>query len=168
MESCYVIVADSARARFFVLDEAAEGAGGPDLVELEDLVNPEAESAGKDLYSENKSGRNTAPMGAGAHGYDDHRDRHVAELERRFASLVAGRGVQGATGRQSGRLVMVAEKRMLGHLREALAALPAHSWQVSELAKNLTKLSAHDLHEHLAENDLLPERRVPAGSSWSG
>ena len=162
MENCYVVVADGARARFFAMDEAVQGAGGPELVELEDFANPEAESAGKELYSENKSGRNEAPMGAGAHGYDDHRDRHAAELERRFAKLVMGRVAQAANARSAQRVVIVAEQRMLGHLRDALAALPSSSWQVTETAKNLSKLSVHELHAHLAKDGLLPEREVPA------
>ena len=153
-----VVVADGARARFFSLEEADIGESGPNLVEHDVLVNPEAESAGKDIYSNDKSGRNAAPMGAGAHGYDDHRDSHSDELEHRFAKKVAHEAVTAASQRQATRLVVVADKRMMGHLRSVIVVPPTAGFRVSELAKDLSKLSLTELHAHLASDGMVPPR----------
>ena len=160
MSKYCVVVADGARARFFSLEEGGIGDGGPNLVEHDDLVNPEAESKGKELYSEDKSGRNTAPMGAGAHGYDDHRDRHSEEVERRFAKQIAEVAVASANQGQAKQLVMVADKRMMGHLRSALNVPSTAGLKVSEVAKNLTKLNVSELQEHLSKNGMLPAREA--------
>lgn len=52
---------------------------------------------------------------------------------------------------------------MLGLLRGALD-LPAHSGiEVSDVAGDLTRLAPDRIHEHLANEGLLPRRRVPGG-----
>ena len=159
MSKYVVVVADGAKARFFTLEEAPVGEGGPNLVEHDDLVNPEGDAAGKDLYSEAKSGRNEAPGGGGAHGYDDHRGGHEGEIERRFAKLVMEASAGALKQHQCKRLVLVAEKRMLGHLRAAMDALSATGARVEEVAKDLTKLSVSELHAYLAKEGILPERQ---------
>jgi len=71
-----VTVVNGSRARFFSLQPAETPAyeSSPRLVEHEDLVNPENESADKTLWSDNSSG-NRSSAGGGAHGYDDHREQ---------------------------------------------------------------------------------------------
>ena len=158
MSKYVVVVADGAKARCFTLEEAPIGEGGPNLVEHDDLVNPEGDAAGKDLYSDAKSGRNEAPGGGGAHGYDDHRSGHEGEVERRFAKSVMDACAEALKQHQSRRLVLVAEKRMLGHLRAAMDTAAAGA-RIEELAKDLTKLSASELHAYLAKEGILPERK---------
>lgn len=159
MNNYCVVVADGARARFFLLEsEKTAAKGGPNLVEKNGLVNAEAELAGKDLFSDNKSGRNISSGGGGAHGYDDHRDRQIEEHERRFAKQIAETALRVAGEQKSKHLVLVADKRMLGHLRGAMTVPPTTGLEVSEVAKNLTKLAPQELHEHLAGEQLLPRR----------
>ena len=158
MSDYCVVVADGARARLFALAEAGIGEGGPNLVEISDLANSEAEAAGKDLYSEQKSGRNAAPAGGGAHGYDDHRDRHIQESERRFAKQIAAAAADAVARQKAGCLVLAADPRMMGHLRDAMSDIAA-GIRVKEVAKDLTKLSAYELHEHLAGDEVLPARQ---------
>lgn len=171
MNDYCVVVADAARARMFVLGESGGVGGGPDLSELGGLANPEGEAAGKALYSDTKSGRNDAPAGGGAHGYDDHRDRHMAELERRFARdiLMAARDELGRRGAHT--LVLAAGPRMLGYLREAMEGVP-EGVTVREVGKDLTRLSPAELHQHLAADGVLPPRQsadsqryTPAGQT---
>ena len=58
--------------------------------------------------------------------------------------------------------MVVAEKRKLGQLRDALV-LPAKSGiELRELAKDLTRLSLPELQAHLAEAGLVPARQAPA------
>ncbi len=154
-----VVVVDRARARMFGLKEADIGEPGPNLVEISDLANPEAEVAGKELWSDNKSGRNASPAGGGAHGYDDHRSAHRKETVQRFAKQVAAEIASVVKKNQSSKLVLVADKHMLGHMREVLN--PVTGVQVYEVAKDLTKLSPKELHSYLADAKRLPAREIP-------
>ena len=156
-----IVVADGSRARLFTLEAGAPDTPGPDLVEHEDLANPEHKLAGRDKYSTTRTGSNLNPQKGPAHGYDDHRDKEEREHERRFAHEVASHAVALAQRRHSYQLVIVAEKRMLGLLRETLV-LPARSGiELRELAKDLTRLSAIELQAHLAGAGMLPARQAP-------
>jgi len=163
MSDYCVVLADAARARIFTLEPAAlpEMESGPNLTEYHDLVNPEMEQADKDLWSEMKSGRNRASSGA-AHGYDDHREKHADEFVARFARQVADDVVRVVNSRKAKHLVVLAEKRMLGFLRNTMGS-GLNGVQVHEVAKNLSKLSTAELHNRLAQDGLLPKRQRPTG-----
>ncbi|WP_297527343.1 host attachment protein [Thiohalobacter sp.] len=156
-----VIVADNGRARFFRLAdvEFPELESGPNLEEINDLVNPEREAAGDEIWSDIKSGRNRGNGGAPAHGYDDHRDQHEDEFDRRFARTIAAEAERLANG-STRELVVVAQKRALGLLRNELAALGKRGVRIRELAKDLSKLSPIELQDHLARLNLIPPRRM--------
>ncbi|WJW75320.1 host attachment protein [Thiohalobacter sp. IOR34] len=160
-----VVVADGSRARFFQLEESEfpELESSPNLKEINDLVNPEREMRYDELWSEAKSGRNRTPTGGAAHGYDDHRSQHEDEFERRFARTIAAEAERLTLQNGSRELLVVAQKRTLGFLREALDSLTRRGVQIRELAKDLSKLKPLELHEHLAREHLLPKRRLPQG-----
>lgn len=157
MGNVCVVVADAARARFFSLEGSAERGvkGGPDLVEHEVLVNPEAMLQGKEKYSDNKSGRTQSAAGV-THGHDDHRDRHEAEEERRFARRIAGEAMKLVDRQKASSLVLAAEVQLLGMLRQALPA--SSKVKVQELPKDLSKLTATELHQYLAGEKIVPAR----------
>jgi len=158
MSEYCVVVADGARARLFSLEEAGIGEGGPDLVEISDLTNSEVEAAGREIYSNDKSGRNVAPAGGGAHGYDDHRDHHIEESERRFAKQIAAAAADAVTRQKSGCLVVTADPQMMGHLREAMSS-SVGGIKIKEVVKDLTKFAPQELHEYLAADHMLPARQ---------
>lgn len=162
MQHNCVVVAGGSRARFFTLEdvEYPEMQSGPNLCEVNDLVNLEKETHGSELWSDNKSGRNRGGNGA-AHGYDDHRSQHQDEFERRFARDVAREAARLMSGNSTRQLVLVAQKRILGFLRNELDTLIKAGVEIKELAKDLSKLSPLELHEHLAREQLLPQRRTP-------
>ncbi|MEQ6340755.1 MAG: host attachment protein [Gammaproteobacteria bacterium] len=165
MKAYCVVVADGTRARFFTLEPAALPAGeaGPNLVEHEDLISTEKEVSSTEMWTDTKSARGGSRPGAPAYGYDDQRDRHEDEFERRFAQRITEEAVRVAQQQKAAHLVLVAETRMLGFLRDALD-VPAHvSFEVHELAKDLTKLTSSELHEHLAGANLLPARQGAPG-----
>ena len=158
-----VVVANGARARFFTL-ETAEFPGvesGPNLVEHDDIINPQQESLDRELWSDIKPGRTRAPNGGPTHGYDDHRSQHLDEFERRFARSIAQESAQLAQTHKAKHIVLVAQKRMLGFLRSTLRPLLKAGVRVNELAKDLSKLPPQELHEHLAREQLIPPRRHP-------
>jgi protein required for attachment to host cells len=166
-----VIVADRSRARFFCLETASVPAveAGPNLVEVSDLVNPEANLPGRDTWTETRSGRNMARGGGSAHGYDDHREDHEEEFSRRFAKRIA-EGARGLLLQHRPRcLVLAAGSHMLGLLRAAVTVPAGSKVELRESAKDLAHMSPQDIHRHLAGAGLLPVRgRVTAWGGWSG
>ncbi len=163
MSECFVIVASGGCARFFSLEpvEFPEMESGPNLVERGRLDNAEWGTHGAAVWSDIKSGRNRAPGGAGAHRYDDHRSQHQDELERRFAREIADEMQRMTKSLHPRRVVLVAQKHLLGALRGVLRTNGAQV-SVEELAKDLCKLGAREVHSHLAKADLLPPCRSPA------
>lgn len=158
MNQNYIVVADGLRARFFTLEDTPfpEMESGPNLTEVSDLVNADREN---DIWSEKKPGRNRGM--SGAHGYDDHRSQHEEEFVRRFARSVAEEA-QRLTSRNGTReLVLVAQKKTLGYLRNELNGRIKGNVQVRELAKDLSKMSPLEIHTHLAKEQLVPKRRSP-------
>lgn len=136
---------------------------GPSLVEKQDLVNPEAGLAGRDTWTEIKSGRNMARGGGSAHGYDDHRENHEEEFNRRFARRVAEGALAYLQRHKPQVLVVAASSHMLGLLRGAMTLPAGLELEVRESAKELAHMSPHDIHRRLAGAGLIPARgRVTA------
>ena len=158
-----VVVADGTCARFFTLESAAQPSveSGPHLLEHDDLVNTEHEQAGGDKYSSTRTGLNLNQHGGPSHGYDDHRAQHEQEHERRFARDIAARAVSLAQENHAGHLVLTAERHMLGLLRDALKIPVKSGIEVRDLAKDLTKLTPKQIHEHLATAGVLQARQGP-------
>ncbi len=163
MSDFCVVVADGAKARFFTLEAAdvPEMQSGPTLVERDSLTHAEATMAGRDKYSEVKSGRNVGA--SGAHGYDDHRNNHDDEFDRRFAQKVAGEALKMASANRARQLIVAAEKQMLGVLRQAISVPAGAGFELRELAKDLTKFSPNEIHSYLAGENILPAQRPPRG-----
>lgn len=161
MSEYCVVVAEGARARFFTLErpDLPELEGGPDLVEHPSLANPRHRAHDDKVYADARSGRNRTPGGQG-HAYDEHRDGHDAELEHRFARDIARQLGEVTRSNGTRRVILCAEKRMLGFLRDDLPALPGVD--IREVAKDLAKLGARELQQHLARDGLLPRRRPPS------
>jgi protein required for attachment to host cells len=162
MNTC-VVVLDATRARFFILDEtrAPETQSGPNLVELKDLINPESDERGSDLWSDTKTGVSREGGKGQAHSYDDHREAHEDEFERRFARRVIDE-VKLFVGTQKAKtLVIAAAKKMIGILRPLVQRELQKSVTIHEVAEDLTKLNTVELQQHLAEHEVLPRRDPP-------
>lgn len=162
MQNYGVAVVNSTKARLFVLQPAdfPEYEPSPKLVEIEVLHNSAPELQGQDLWSNTKPGRNRGTAGQ-AHGYDDHRENHLVEFERRFAQAIATRMVEFVRSSQPHQLLLVAEPQILGIMREVLISDLPRNLRVHELAKDLCQLTPHELHEYLATKDLLPAQTRP-------
>lgn len=166
MSDYCVLVANATRARLFTLEPAAvpEMESSPRLVEQQmDLVNSEDELAGKDLWSDPKSGRNRSEAAGVAHGYDDHREQHLEQHKQHFARQIAAQAIRHALDNQARYLVIAAEKHMLGLLRNAIE-IPAQSGlKIVEVAKDLSKRSPQEIHENLADDQIIPAMKRPRG-----
>lgn len=155
-----VVVAEGSRARFFTVEhpEIPELESGPDLVERKTLANPGHQAHGSELLADARSGRNRSVNGSG-HGYDDHREDYDAECERRFAREIASELDTMARSNGTRRVVLCAEKRMLGYLRSPVQERMPRGVDLREVPKDLAKLSPRKLQERLASDGHIPRRR---------
>lgn len=158
--SRYLVTAvNGTTARFFTLESAAlpEYESGPNLVEHEGLVSSEKEQLGEALWSSTKTGRNRG-SGGQSHSYDDHRQNHMIEFERRFAQSVTNHLLDLAQTHQAQQVILVAEPQILGIMRDVLTPVLPKQLQVSDMARDLCHLKPHELHEYLSEKGQLPAR----------
>ena len=162
MKYC-VVVANGSRARFFSLRDSeipADGVG-PNLVEHGEVNDPLLKQKAQDLWSE-RSGKNRSSGGGQGHGYDDHRDQHAAEMERRFIHSVAEQGARFAKREKATTVLVVGSpvNCRCSPIRWTACFL-GHA-KVEGYSKDLAKLSPSALHDHLAKEGLLPKRRAGA------
>jgi protein required for attachment to host cells len=151
MKTC-VVVADRARARLFVSVPRAERSGvdtpGQELLEVEALTDPEGELTGQQLFSSTRSGSNRSPHGA-TFEYDDHRQGHRSEEERRFAKRIAEAIQERLKTELPDKLIMAVEPQLLGLLRQALNGQLKQSLEVVELAKDFSWHTPRHVQEAL-------------------
>lgn len=155
MKTC-ILVADRARARFFVLEGPLEHRPGdaPRLLELETLVDPEGELTGQETFADSRSGTNHAGSGA-SYEYDEHREGHRREVERRFAKRVAAAASVFARDHDAQKLVLAAEPRMLGVLRHVLATSLPRDMTLVELARDLSWHTPEHIRSTLVQDGAL-------------
>lgn len=152
MSPVLVVVADGAKARFFTLEPAGiiEYPSAPSLVENEVLLNPDRDLSDRQLWSSPQSQAGHFQEGKGpAHSYDDRRQKHELEFERRFAQEITDRVLNQIQLHQIRQLILSAEPRILGLLRETLTPELPKTLSMSELDKNLCHLTPHELYEYL-------------------
>lgn len=166
MSQYCVVVAEGSRARFFTVESATvpELESGPYLVERKTMANPEHKAHDQAIYSDLRAGRNRSAHGPG-HGYDDHRRQHDAETERRFARDIARELGRIARGNGTRRVVLCAEKRMLGYLRPSLHNASSREFELTEVPKDLAKLSATEIQKKLSQEGHIPARRHRRGTN---
>jgi protein required for attachment to host cells len=155
--SC-VVVADRARARLFVVDPPPPNRSLPKLREVEALTDSEGALKGGAVFSNTRSGTNRSPSGA-EFEYDDHRERHRDEVERRFARRIADAISSWVRERSTTRLVLAAEPRLLGLLREEMLARDLNGAELEDLDENLSGKTPEQIANALARRGLMPFAR---------
>ncbi|MBE9046218.1 host attachment protein [Pleurocapsales cyanobacterium LEGE 10410] len=152
-----VAVVDGSQARLFTLDSTAlvEHESGPNLLEHQCLTNDTRELRGQELWANTKTGRNRGSNGQ-AHSYDDHRQNHEIEFEKKFASRISSAIVDLIQTHQARHLIVVAEPQILGILREAMTDNLFKNLDVQEVTKDLCHLKSNQIHDYLAKKQLLP------------
>jgi len=137
----WVMVADAARARFFVSE-------GHDILPVDGatMENPAAHGFSRDLGSD-KPGRSMESVGGMHHAEEPRTDPHRA-VKADFARRVADYVEQNAAANKFDDLVMVAPPQMLGDLRSALGRHAA-ARLTGTAAKDLMKIPAAELKSHL-------------------
>lgn len=170
-----VVAAEVARARIFVLEppEVPQFDPGPTLVERETLANPQRLAQESDIWSDTRRGSNREhvqaqrtgqTVGIPHHNFDEHREQNQRVHNRAFAKQIVDRMQDIAHAESVDRVILCAEKQMLGHLRPALDSV-GNGIEVREVPKGLANLTSHELHRRLAKEGHLPppRNRVPPG-----
>ncbi len=152
-----VAVINGSQARFFTLDSAAlsEYESSPNLLEEESLADSTRELHGQELWANTKTGRNRGSNGQ-AHSYDDHRQKHEIEFEKRFANKISSAMLNLIQTHQARHLIIVAEPRILGMLRDLMTGNLFKNLQIDEVAKDICHLKSNQIHDYLAKKGLLP------------
>jgi len=163
MNPLLIVVADGAKARLFTLETEAipQLEGHPYLFEDEVMVNPEQDIPSQQLWSSPQSQTGHHPDEV-VHSYDDRREHHEIEYEKRFAKKIAARIAQridpDIDHRQQ--LLLIADKKHLGLLRNSLIPVLPMNLLVIDLDKNLTHLSSKELQDYLVQKSLLPVHSI--------
>jgi len=154
MNQYCVVVTNGSKARFFTLQEAEypEIQSSPNLVEINTLLHPDHEQARK--TREYQRGNTTEIDTPNSH------EVHHPEFDRQFANTIVTEASLMSQHANRSPILLISKKRMLGHLREA-ASSKLKGIETHELAKDLSKLSPRELHNYLAKEKLLPERKGP-------
>lgn len=152
-----VAVINGTQARFFTLDSAAisEYESSPNLLEHPGLSEPTKEMLGQELWANTKTGRNRGTSGQ-AHSYDDHRQNHEIEFEKRFANEITNTMLNIVQTHQARQLILVAEPQILGLMREAMTDKLFKNLNIKEVAKDICHFSVTQIHDYLAKKELLP------------
>ena len=155
-----VAVINGTQARFFTLDSAAisEYESSPNLIEHKGLSDSTKELHGQELWANTKTGRNRGTSGQ-AHSYDDHRQNHEIEFEKRFANKISSAMLNLIKTNQARQLILVAEPQILGMMREAMTDKSFNSLKIKEVAKDICHFNVNQIHDYLAKKELLPACR---------
>jgi len=140
VNTTWILVADSARARLFEKDPAGA------LNELGCYTNPEARSATRGLTTDRLPTVNES-VGAARHAIEPHTSRR-AKAAGSFARSLREILVQGDHTRRFERLVLVAPPRFLGDLHTAFDKR-LRARVVAEIRRDFTHLTAAKLRMEL-------------------
>lgn len=166
MKNVAVISLDHTKAHFLILRpaERPKEQWSPILLAEEQLKNAFwDEQKNETLTGGNRFSYHVGMSGMAQtmHGYDDHLARHQREISRRFSREVYEHLKKFTSKHKVQELVIVAERKMLGDLREQLDENFKQALTILEIKMNLTNLSPTALHEHLSKLGALPRKLPP-------
>jgi protein required for attachment to host cells len=153
MHRTCIAVVDASRARLFTFDRTDAVDGIQDIFsERTDLVNPARRKTPAQLFSDSRPGTNRT--GGLQYTFDDHRDAHVDELDTEFAREIVEAIERTVRDTDATRVIVCASPRMLGRLRAT--HLAREGLVTDQLARDYTKLTPPQIHDHLVDHGLLP------------
>jgi protein required for attachment to host cells len=158
-----VVVANRARARFFVEVPSEREGAAPRLREIDQLTDAEGALKGNEIFSDSRGGSNRSAGGA-RYNYDDHRESHREEVERRFAKRIALAIASFVRMRATEKLVLAADPHLLGVLRAAPSRHLPPDLELLELAEDLCRQKPDQIRTTLVRRGALD----PAPASLRG
>jgi protein required for attachment to host cells len=154
MKRALIAIVDAASARLYTYESDNSS---QQFSEEIDLVNAGRRAKDGDLFSDSSPGARSVVGARG--GVDDHRDAHRGEMDQKFAAEVIGEMEGLAKQRGLAHLVFVTTPKMLGVLRPHFERVRKHGFIVDELERDLSRLSAAQIHDHLAQMAVIEPRR---------
>jgi protein required for attachment to host cells len=150
-----LIVADGSRARLFVVVSDDNPRRKLRLAERVTLLNEETEARGRSGAGRVKSERNTNRQAGPMHPIGEQRERHRLEHERRFGAKVVERAIDLTADWDQGVMVLIAEPRLLGLMRERLRSALRSEIKLEELARDYTGFSTTELERVVVNQRLI-------------
>ncbi len=161
MADYLIVVVNRVKARFFTLEQVnyPKHASSPRINETFTLTNPDAMLQPKELYTDVKPGRGSAPKGGSVHGYEDNRSSHMEELRRRFAVKVSAR-IRSLVKQNDYKTIVVAPSaKMRRFLYPHLDILSLKGPMVYKVSKNMINFSPTKIHNLLSDYGLAPRQK---------
>lgn len=143
MNTTWILVAHRGGARLF--ENAGPGKG---LTLVETVDHPEGRLKNGEINSD-RPGRAFDKFGAGRHGMSTEQEP-TERVAQRFAKELGEKLAQGRVQNRYAKLVLVAEPRFLGELRNSLDA-PTTALVSATLDKDLGGITERDLPRHLGD-----------------
>lgn len=161
MNRTCIVVADAKLARFYGVEAVESPHLRTKLVELTVLANPNSDlkTLGESVTGRPRTETNTNREAGPVHPIGAQRERHRDEFDRRFVREIARQAGGITKGWKDGAVVLVADPRLLGLMREPLRKALSRGIELKELAKDYAHLTASELHDHLSLNSIVPVRR---------
>lgn len=154
MNNTCLIIADGAGARLFFVVPSESPRRKLRLAQQATLVNAEMKARGRNGAGRVKSERNTNRQAGPMHPIGAQRERHRLDHERRFGAEVVECAVDLTADWDRGVMVLIAEPRLLGLMREHLRDALKSEIKLEELAKDYTGLSTAELERLVVARDL--------------
>jgi protein required for attachment to host cells len=164
MNKTCIVVADGRLARFYGVEAVESPRQNFKLVEQTALANPNSdlrklgESTTGRVRTETNTNRAAGPM----HPMAAQRERHRDEFDRRFVQEISRQAADLTRGWKEGAVVLVAEPRLLGLMREPLRKAVHQGIELKELAKDYAQSTTAELRDQLASSGILPPHRGSA------
>lgn len=162
MPDLCIVVADAAGARLFIVEANGGPRRGTRLVEQAALARPDLRAMGTSVTGRVRTETNTNREAGPVHPMGAQRERHRLEVERRFAASITETAAGLVEDWAKGTVVLVAEPRMLGLLRESVRRVLKRGIVVKELARDYTGLTVAELHDRLLRAGAIPAAVHPA------
>ena len=143
MKSTWILVADSSRARIFVVVTSST------IQEIEDFAHVEGRMHEQDMTSD-LPGKDAGVAGTGGHAYQNQIDPKEQEVIN-FAKSVANHLGEEHNLNKFERLMIISDPSFLGELRKQLSG-QSRKTVCFELDKNITDHSVDDIRKHLPEH----------------
>lgn len=153
-----VVVADGARARFFLMHPTRPNVAGHGMEERAGLVN---NAHRHPMGSSDVPGADPHRAAAGGPGRNDDASESNwrRENDRRFAGLIVDKMLDCCHEWHAHNVLLVADKRTLGLLRPKMDRMAGLT--IREYSRDLSRLEGPALYEHLNTANLLPKLPAP-------
>lgn len=153
MDEAVIIVADGGFARFYRVEPVDDTRLKARLIEAAVVEHPDVEAGSSTARppTETNTNRQAGPV----HPMVAQRERHRVEHERRYAREIASSAGALTKDWTRGMVVLVAEPRMLGSLREPLRTALGGWIVLKELAKDYADLSPSELLDRLTKSGVI-------------